>query len=221
MNEPYLLMMRPAAQARVRQLADAARRDPDGKAARALAKTLDAIEALRWGEEADHKGERLGYSPFHFDLRDCAEIKLALVQELKRDGTPRGASHRIIYREFEPLAGDSRPIRELVGFGRRAGGAVFDQTATELERRRGVAVDSLQDLENVVPAVGANKNPGRPISPVRLPLPPDVAIAVQAIIHRNRAPVLPAATKTSSVRDRVVSVHSRGPVNAHLRRDRP
>lgn len=192
MADHYELVIRTRPMMRLRQMSDLARRDPDGAPAEAWAIAFTALEALRTGRETDHLGERLGFSSNYSDLRDCAEIKVPLVQEFKRDGAPRGPSHRMIYREFEPLPGDSLPVREIVGFGPRARGQVFNETANDLGRRRGVRVATLQDIPSVAPALGPNKDPSRPKSPARLPLPPDVAAVLQTTVQGRTKPRRPS-----------------------------
>lgn len=191
MTDRYLVVARGPVEDYVRRLSADAKLHPDGHSAVVLGKVLDAFDALREGRESDFAGRRLGRSPKHFDLRDCAEIKVPIVQEFTRAGRPLGPSHRMIYREFEPPAGDARPVREVVGFGRRANGEVFMETAQNLNRRRGSSVDALKRLPNTEPAVGPNKDPNRPVTPVRLPLPQDVAAALATSVRGSRFPGRP------------------------------
>jgi hypothetical protein len=72
------------------------------------------LQALAEGREEELDGKRLGYSPSHHDLRDCAELKIPVIPE-SRYGNDLGPSHRLVYREFEPEDG-GLPYREVVCF---------------------------------------------------------------------------------------------------------
>jgi len=143
-----------------------------------------ALGVLGDGRERGFDGERLGYSPRHYDLRDCAEIKIAVFQEYTRRGKPMGPSHRMIYREYEPPSDDARPIREILAFEHRKNGLPYAVAAAALDRQQGRAVDSLKDLPAPRPAIGADKDPERPITPPRLSLPPDLAAALATSTRR-------------------------------------
>lgn len=152
--------------------------DPDSADTKLLIATLDAIDAVEWGQEAEHGGERLGFSERHYDLRDCAEIKVDVLDEHYPNGKSMGPSHRLIYREFEPTGDDPRPIRQIVAFEHRKDGLPFKVAAERLGRDKGAEYPGLAGLPNTRPAVGKQKDPNRPITPYRMPLPADVAAAV-------------------------------------------
>jgi hypothetical protein len=165
-----------------------ANQDPNGPEADFLRAGAGAVEVLRDGREAEMKGERLGFSTAHYDLRDCAEIKVPVVQEYGKNGKPLGPSHRMIYREFQPAADDPRPIRQVVGFGERKNGAVFEQVGSNLERSKGRSAEALQELSNTEPALGPKKDPDRPFTPPRLDLPAGVAAALQTTPDTSTVP---------------------------------
>lgn len=198
MADEYLLYLRTRFKRRLAQLSARARHDPQGKPATELGALLDALDALRDGREREFDGERLGYSTVHVDLRDCAELKVPVTREYNAFGRPLGPSHRLIYREFEPLPGDTKPIREPIAFGRRANGEVFRMGGDELGRVSGREVSALQELPNSVPALGPNKEPNRPLTPVRMPLPPDIAAAISTAVGSSpakRATSVPVTTR--------------------------
>jgi len=178
MNEPYLIIYDAQFTQQVQRLSTAYENDPDGPEVNLLIATLDAIDIVKRGEEAEHGGERLGYSDRHYDLRDCAEIKIDLLDERRPDGRSRGPSHRMIYREFAPSGNDPRPIRQIIAFEHRKDGRPFEVAAERLGRQRGAAIPGLDVIPNTVPATGRKKNPHRQIRPYRLPLPADLAAAL-------------------------------------------
>ena len=63
----------------------------------------DGLKALQEGRESEYEGKQLGYGPNSYDLRDAAQIKVPVFDEYKSNGWPLGPSHRMTYREFEPL----------------------------------------------------------------------------------------------------------------------
>jgi len=148
------------------------------RGARAGRAGIRAMKALRDGQEADLAGERLGFSVKHYDLRDCAEIKVEVLEEYSPTGKRLPPSHRMIYREFEPIGDDPRPVRQIIAFEHRKDGLPFTVAAQRLGRLQGFAAPELADLANVAPATGRKKDPDRPVPPYRLPLPPDLVAAV-------------------------------------------
>ncbi|GAA1570559.1 hypothetical protein GCM10009742_11250 [Kribbella karoonensis] len=92
-----------------------------------------------------------------------------------------GPSHRVTYREFEGTTESSLPVRQVIAFAPRKDGEIFDVTAGRLGRSRGVALDELEHLPTVQPAVGSGKEAGRPVVPPRMALPPDLAQAMRAL----------------------------------------
>ncbi|ADB33657.1 hypothetical protein Kfla_4639 [Kribbella flavida DSM 17836] len=181
MTAQYHLVAHPALRDQLRQLHAEAQRDPSGLAAQQLQAARQGLAALREGRETDFAGERLGYSDRHADLRDCAELKIPVIEERNRQGRPLGPSHRLTYREFAAAGPGQLPVRQVLAFEPRRDGRPFTVTAQRLDRRRGVPLAELDSLPNVTPATGRNKDPNRPITPVRRPLPPDLAQAVNAL----------------------------------------
>lgn len=172
----YRVIVHPEFRAQYREFRQVATAAKDSAARRAARAGIRAMKALRDGQEAIYRGERLGFDKKHYDLRDCAEIKVDVLDERYPDGKPMGASHRMIYREFEPAGDDPRPIRQIVAFEHRKDGLPFKVAAERLGRLiQGRAVPELAHIPSIKPATGRKKDPNRPISPYRMPLPPDLA----------------------------------------------
>lgn len=184
MPENYRVIFHDDFAARLRHLRALTLRDPDGSVARVYSAAIDAAKGLAAGRERSMNGERLGYSRTHSDLRDCAEIKVEVLKEYTNAGKPRGPSHRMIYREFHGTADDPRPIRQIVAFEHRANGLPFAVAAAALGRPVGRPSAALTHLPAPRPAIGADKDPERPITPPRLPLPPDLAAALATSTRR-------------------------------------
>lgn len=195
MAERYRVILQDALAARLRDVRQRAMGDPGGPDAR----LLEAARALRGGRERDFVGERLGFSPRHYDLRDCAEIKVPVVQDYTPGGKPMGPSHRMIYREFHPVQDDPRPIRQVLAFEHRANGLPFAVAAAAVDRTKGRGIDALRDLPATKPAIGKNKDPHRPVTPPRQSLPPDLDAALKMSnakraaastnVHRSPQPI--------------------------------
>ena len=181
MTAKYHLIIDPDLLAELRDLHARAKADPNGPAAQQFEAVRCGLSALREGREDEFAGERLGRSDNHSDLRDCAEIKIPVVQEFNRRGRPMGPSHRLTYREFEGPSESHLPVRQVIAFAPRKDGEIFTQTAIRLGRTRGVTLDELDHLPTVRPAVGPGKEADRPIAPPRLPLRPDLTQALKAL----------------------------------------
>jgi len=91
-----------------------------------------------------------------------------------------GPSHRLTYREFDGLSASDPPVRQIIAFEPRKDGRPFDVAARRLGRSKGAPLSELDHLPEVRPATGPDKDAARPISPVRMPLPPDIAQALKA-----------------------------------------
>jgi hypothetical protein len=123
------------------------------------------VRALIDGREASFDGKRLGYRSH--DLSDCAEIKLPVIPESRRNNE-LGPSHRLLYREFESEDG-GLPYREIICFEPRKDDRPFEVAAARLGRARGTRIESLE-------VVGATSD----AAPVRQRLPPDLSKALAA-----------------------------------------
>jgi len=199
MTDQYNLVHHPAFTDRLEEMSHLAAKDVAGRDADVVDAAFKALDVLEDGREREFDGERLGFSPKHYDLRDCAEIKVAVFQEYTRSGRPMGPSHRMIYREYEPPADDPRPVREVLAFEHRKGGSPYAVAALAVNRQQGRAVDSLKHLPAPRPALGRDKDPDRPVTPPRLPLPTDLAAALAT--SNRRVPGRPAeATRAMPVR---------------------
>ncbi|MET9276097.1 hypothetical protein [Kribbella sp. NPDC003557] len=210
MTAKYHLIIDPDLLAELRDLQARAKTDPNGPAAQQFEAVRRGLSALREGREDEFAGERLGRSDNHSDLRDCAEIKIPVVQEFNRRGRPMGPSHRLTYREFEGPSESHLPVRQVIAFAPRKDSEIFTQTAIRLGRTRGVALDELDHLPTVRPAVGPGKEADRPIAPPRLPLPPDLTQALKAL--EGLPP--PTTTTPKATTERRTTRHqppSRGP----------
>ncbi|MFG1912382.1 hypothetical protein [Kribbella sp. NPDC048928] len=181
MTAKYHLIVDPELLDELRELQSQARSEPNGPAAQQFEAVRRGLSALREGREAELAGERLGRSDDHPDLRDCAEVKIPVVEEFNRRGQPMGPSHRLTYREFEGPTPDHLPVRQVIAFAPRKNGEIFDVTANRLGRSKGVALGELDHLPTVRPAVGPGKEADRPIAPPRMALPPDLAQAFKAM----------------------------------------
>ncbi|WP_327636121.1 hypothetical protein OHB24_39750 [Kribbella sp. NBC_00482] len=191
MTAKYHLVLDPELRDELRELHARAQADPNGAAAKQFEAVRVALSALREGRETEFAGERLGRSDNHPDLRDCAEIKIPVVEEFNRRGRPMGPSHRVTYREFEGPTESSLPVRQVVAFAPRKDGEIFDVTANRLGRSKGVALDKLDHLPTVRPVTGPDKEADRLVTPPRMQLPPDLAQAFKALEG------LPPPTSTS------------------------
>lgn len=134
------------------------------------------LKALAEGREDEYAGKRLGYSASHYDLRDCAELKVPVVPE-SRHGHDLGPSHRLIYREFEADDGGP-PYREAVCFAPRSSDLPFQIAGARLGREVGQRVPELVHLPNHRPTF--QRGAAEPTGPPRLPLPPDLRKALAA-----------------------------------------
>jgi hypothetical protein len=146
------------------------------------------LQALANGQEESFEGKRLGFSPGHHDLRDCAELKLPVVQET-RNNQDLGPSHRLIYREFEPEDG-GLPYRQVISFEHRGNDRPFEVAGHRLGREIGSRHRTLDAVSALRPQLG-QRPPGQ-AAPFRQPLPPELAKALAAA-----SGVAPAAGATS------------------------
>lgn len=87
--------------------------------------------------------KRLDYMPSYGDLSDCDSTYVGNGDKLRSK-----PSHRLITRDLAPFAGDPRPVRQLIGIGRRAHEEVYHETSIRLDRPRNVR---LEDLDEMVP----------------------------------------------------------------------
>ncbi|HYU84694.1 MAG TPA: hypothetical protein VEK80_07790 [Kribbellaceae bacterium] len=122
MANEYRVVLHSGLSAQLKALEARANENPNGHEAREFKAALDGLRALRDGREAEYAGERLGFSPKHPELRDCAEIKLPVVEEFNSRGRPMGPSHRVVYRDYDGTAEDPRPVRQAVAFEPRKDG---------------------------------------------------------------------------------------------------
>jgi hypothetical protein len=181
MTAKYHLVVHPELGDQLRVLRARTQTDPSGPEAQQFAAVRAGLSVLREGREAEADGERLGYSDRHPDLRDCAEIKLPVVQEFNRRRQPMGPSHRLTYREFDGPTAQHLPVRQVIAFEPRKDGRPFTVTAARLGRTKGVPLAELDELPNVTPAVGPSKEARRPAGPARRALPPDLEQALKAL----------------------------------------
>ncbi|MBP2356889.1 hypothetical protein JOF29_007999 [Kribbella aluminosa] len=77
--------------------------DKNSPGGRAFVAAVGALRALREEREGEYQGKQLGYGPQSYDVRDCAELKVPVDREFTPGGYERGPSHRLVYREFDPL----------------------------------------------------------------------------------------------------------------------
>ncbi|MBO0810543.1 MAG: hypothetical protein J2P23_00695, partial [Microlunatus sp.] len=94
MTDAYRLVHHAAFVWRMEELSKRAALDIHGRDADVVDAAFKALDVLVQGRESEYSGERLSFSPNHFDLRDCAEIKVAVFAEYGRGSKLRGPSHR-------------------------------------------------------------------------------------------------------------------------------
>ncbi|WP_427894893.1 hypothetical protein ACQHIV_15505 [Kribbella sp. GL6] len=163
---------------------------PDSDAGREFNAAMKAMKALQEGREGDYVGKRLTSGPGSHDLRDCAELKVPVFDEYADNGRALGPSHRLVYREFDPLPKiedgrvvadpDALPYRHVVAFAHRA-----DDPAAiaggRLGRTRGLLEPGLHGVgSGERPSVGPQRE-GVPTTPARGPLPPDLLQAARML----------------------------------------
>ncbi|GAA0624442.1 hypothetical protein HPO96_34125 [Kribbella sandramycini] len=180
----YRPLARPEIRRHLLTLAQAAKgQEPGGLRAREYYALRLGIQAVIDGREAEFAGKRLTNK--RHDLSDCAEIKLAVVPEMRR-GSDLGPSHRLIYREFEAEDG-GLPYREVVAFAHRGNDRPFEEAAARLNRREGVRLQSFRPTSETAPP-----------APIRQALPPDIraALAAAGDVASARGAVTPPTTNS-------------------------
>lgn len=189
MTAQFRLLVRPKLRRELAMLEHAATSQPGSLRDREFRALKLGLQALAEGREGEYDGKRLGYSPGHHDLRDCAELKVPVIPE-SRFGHDLGPSHRLIYREFEAEDG-GLPYREAVCFAPRSSDLPFQIAGARLGREIGQPVPELAHLPNHRP--GFQHGAAEPTGPPRLPLPPDLRKALAAA-----ADVAPASGAVTS-----------------------
>lgn len=188
MTVQFRLLLKPRVRQQLALLEQAAVSRPGSLRGRELRALKRGLQALAEGREEELDGKRLGYSPSHHDLRDCAELKIPVIPE-SRYGNDLGPSHRLVYREFEPEDG-GLPYREVVCFEPRDADRPFEVAGSRLEREVGRPSPDLADLPNHRPRFG--RGAAEPTGPPRRPLPPDLRRALAAasgVAHASGATV--------------------------------
>ena len=191
----YHLIVHPDLKRDMDALHAAWKQDPSSAAGQEFHAAMKAMKALREGRETDYQGKQLGYGPGSHDLRDAAELKVPVVDERTPGGFRRGPSHRLVYREFEPLPTvedgrvvrdpNAKPYRQAISFAHRS----QDPAAIAGERLGRVRGMPQRDLHGLTgggrPDVGPQRE-GVQTTPHRIPVPPD--LIRQAAILRDSPP---------------------------------
>ncbi|WP_198675864.1 hypothetical protein [Kribbella monticola] len=187
--------MAPEVRRQLAELGRAAQSQPRGLRDREYRALRLGLQALANGQEAAFGGKRLGFSAKHHDLRDCAEIKLPVVQETRKN-QDLGRSHRLIYREFEPEDGGP-PYRQVISFEHRGDDRPFEVAGQRLGREIGSRHQALDAVSNLRPQFGPRES--SEAAPIRRPLPPDIraALAAASDVAPARGAVNPPGTATS------------------------
>jgi hypothetical protein len=185
------------------------KQDSNSPAGREFQAAMDSMRALREGRESEYEGKQLGSGPSSYDLRDAAQLKVPVFREYTERGRPLGPSHRLIYREFEPLpkVEDGRVVpdpnahayRQAVAFVHR-GDDPAAVAGKRLGRERGRLQPELHGLTGGGrPSVGPDRREGIQTTPHRIPVPPDL-IRQAAILRDSPPPTArpPAGTPTAS-----------------------
>jgi hypothetical protein len=195
----YRLLIRPEVRLQLATLKRAAEtQQPGGLRDREYQALTLGLRAILNGREEHFSGKRLGYATH--DLSDCAEIKLGVIPETRRNHE-LGPSHRLIYREFEAEDGGP-PYREVIAFEPRKNDRPFQVAAARLGREAGVRSEAVRAATRI--ALGTVAQSG-PTAPIRQPLPPDLrkAVAVASGVASATGAVKPRPpTKQSRTRPR-------------------
>jgi hypothetical protein len=192
MTAQFRILVRPALRRHLAMLETAAKAQPSSLRDREFQALRLGLRALADGREDEFSGKRLGYARGHHDLRDCAEIKLPVIPEV-RYGDDLGPSHRLIYREFEAEDG-GLPYREAVCFEPRRANRPFEVAGARLQREIGQPNPDLAHLPNYRPAF--QRGGAEPTGPPRMPLPPDLRRALA--VASDVAPAAGAASSPSA-----------------------
>jgi hypothetical protein len=190
----FRLVIHPELKAQIDLLAAAHKRYEDGErspenelASKEFQAVMAALKSLRDGREiavneetrqpGQYVGKQLQYGPSSHDLRDCAEIKVPVVQEYGDRGQRLGPSHRLVYQEFEAppkFEGgkevpdpEALPVRYVVAFEARSNDPA-GVTGERLGRARGIPERDLQHLSNSRPDVGRQRDDAQ-VTPHRMP----------------------------------------------------
>jgi hypothetical protein len=170
----YRLLVREEVKLQLATLKRAAQtQQPGGLRDREYRALTLGIRAIVNGREEHFNGKRLGHSTY--DLSDCAEIKLGVIPETRRNHE-LGPSHRLIYREFEAEDGGP-PYREVIAFEPRKNDRPFEVAAARLGREAGVRSQTVREATRI--ALGAVPQSGA-AAPIRQHLPPDLRAALAA-----------------------------------------
>jgi hypothetical protein len=164
--------------------------DPRSAAGHQFNAAMKALKALQEGREGEYEGKRLGYGPRSYDLRDTAQIKVPVFEEYKDNGWPMGPSHRMTYREFDPLPKveggkvvpdtEARPFRHVVAFAHRSEDPAAI-TGERLGREQGRPDRALYGLTGGGrPSVGPRRDAGQ-TTPHRTQVPPDLLHAARLL----------------------------------------
>jgi hypothetical protein len=191
---------------------------PDTPEAYEYVAARKALRALQQGRESEYGGKQLSYGRASHDLRDCAELKVPVFRRFTESGWELGPSHRLIYREFEPIPRitrlddgtlvpdpDALLFRHVIAFESRD--AIPDPAAVagaSLGRVRGIPLRDLVGLGADHPNIGPLRL-GMQATPSRIPVPGDLLPAArflqdQAIARAAAHPPgeHPAARKSAS-----------------------
>jgi hypothetical protein len=198
--------------------------DPRSDAGREFNAAMKAMKALQEGREGEYVGKRLASGRGSYDLRDTAELKVAVFDEYKDNGWPLGPSHRLTYREFDPLPKvedgrvvadpDARPYRHVIAFAHRADDPAAI-TGQRLGRSRGLLEPGLYGVGGGVrPSVGPQRE-GAPTTPHRIPVPGD--LLKQAQILRDSPPAGTAPKPPSAPQANVNPASGAGPSKSQER----
>jgi hypothetical protein len=192
----YRLLVRPEVKLQLATLKRAAEtQKPGGLRDREYQALTLGLRALVNGREDHFNGKRLGYSVH--DLSDCAEIKLGVISETRRNHE-LGPSHRLIYREFEAEDGGP-PYREVIAFEPRKDDRPFEVAAARLGREAGVRSEAVRAATRI--ALGTVRQSGAS-APIRQLLPPDLRDALAAAADvapaRNAVTVRPSRLNSSA-----------------------
>lgn len=134
---PFQLVLHPAFERDLQDLATEAGRNPTGEARRLLLVTLSALQAVKDGTIPVRPLEQMGSYP---DLSDCNKVYI----QTDPDSKPK---YRLVWRERPPEEPGGIATREVIQLGARELGSVYHLAGQRLGRPAGVSLEELREPE--------------------------------------------------------------------------
>jgi hypothetical protein len=202
----FHLLIHDDVRAQITRLHAAYKSDPSSREGKEYVAAIKGLKALQTGREGQYNRKALGSGRNSYDLSDVGELKVPVHREFRPGGYERGESHRLVYREFDPLPTvkdgrvvpnpDALPFRQVLAFDHRQDNPA-DIAGQRLGRTPGVRAPELRGLETRLPSVGPQA--GARLDPPRLPLPPDLLQAARMM--QGTAPAAGAVNAPNAAGD--------------------